>query len=226
MTNKKTNESRGRPRQFDLEKALTTGQALFHAKGYDAVGLAELTEAIDIRSPSFYAAFGSKAAYFQRILARYEAAATPLDALVDDQRPVAEVLTDLFAAVARAYGANAAARGCLIMETLRAGGHGDVLAMAQSLVDARSEKLRAFIGRSHPHAVQAVDDYVRSALSGLSASARQGWSVERLTSVARAASAGAASLLASATQQNGPAAAQPAEPTEPSPAPDPAFPLK
>ena len=195
MTDKKGKVPRGRPRHFDLEQALNTGEALFHAKGYDAVGLAELTEAIGIKSPSFYAAFGSKAAYFRRILARYEAVVSPLDMIADDQRTVEECLTDLFVAVAHAYSANNAKRGCLIMETLRAGGHGDVTAMAQFLVDARGEKLRAFVGRSHPNAAQAVDDYVRSTLSGLSASARQGWSVERLTSVAYAAAAGASSLL-------------------------------
>ena len=196
VTDKEIRSPRGRPRHFDLEEALTIGQALFHQKGYDAVGLAELTDAIGIKSPSFYAAFGSKAAYFRRILARYEASASPIDAVLDDGRPVAEVLTDLFVAVAHAYAANSAARGCLVMETLRAGGDSGVSAMAQSLVDARSEKLRVFIGRSYPDAVQTVDDYIRSAMSGLSACARQGWSVERLTSVARAASAGAASLLA------------------------------
>lgn len=195
MNGKETRLPRGRPRRFDLEEALTTGQALFHEKGYDAVGLAELTDAIGIRSPSFYAAFGSKAAYFRKILARYEASTSPIDAVLDDGRPVAEVLTDLFVTVAHAYSVNAAARGCLVMETLRAGGNAEVVAMAQSLVDARSEKLRALIARSHPDAVQAVDDYIRSALSGLSACARQGWSVERLTRIARAASAGAASLL-------------------------------
>ncbi len=194
MADKKGSAPRGRPRQFDVEEALTTGQALFHAKGYDAVGLAELTEAIGIRSPSFYAAFGSKAAYFRRILQRYEAA-SPLDAVLDGQRSVADVLAELFVTVARAYTADAAARGCLVMETLRAGASAEVLAMARSLVEARSEKLRAFVGRSHPEAVEAMDDYVGSVVSGLSASARQGWSVERLTSVARAAAAGAASLL-------------------------------
>lgn len=195
MIDKKTRASRGRPRRFNLDEALTTGQALFHEKGYNEVGLAELTAAIGIKSPSFYAAFGSKAAFFRQILARYEASASPIDVAFDDGRPVAELLSDLFVTVAQAYAANAAARGCLVMETLRGGGNAEVLAMVQSLADARSEKLRAFVGRSHPDAVEAVDDYVKSALSGLSACAREGWSVERLTRIARAASAGAATLL-------------------------------
>ena len=193
MTDKKPAARPGRPRRFDIDDALTIGQALFHAKGYDAVGIAELTQAIGIRSPSFYAAFGSKAAYFQRILVRYEATAS--DAIPDDGRPLANVLTDLFVSVAHAYSANPTARGCLVMETLRASGDTEILVMVRSMVDARSKKLRELICRSCPGAAQAVDDYVLSVLSGLSACARQGWSLERLTNIARAASAGAASLL-------------------------------
>ena len=195
MTDRKPGSRPGRPRRFDVDAALTTGQALFHAKGYDAVGIAELTEAIGIRAPSFYAAFGSKAAYFQRILARYEAGAAPNDAIPEDDRPLADVLAELFVSVAHAYSADPTARGCLVMETLRASGDSQILAMVRSMVDARSKRLRELVCRSHPEAVQAVDDYVLSALSGLSACARQGWSLERLISTARAAAAGAASLL-------------------------------
>lgn len=195
MTDKETGSRRGRPRRFDVDDALMTGQALFHAKGYDAVGIAELTDAIGIRSPSFYAAFGSKAAYFQRILTRYEAVTVPTDAIPEDDRPVDEVLADLFVFAAHAYSADSTARGCLVIETLRASSDLQILTMVRSMAEARSKRLRELIGRSYPHAVQAVDDFVFSALSGLSACARQGWSRERLISIAHAASAGAASLL-------------------------------
>lgn len=195
VTDKRSGSRPGRPRRFDVDDALTTGQALFHAKGYDAVGIAELTEAIGIRSPSFYAAFGSKAAYFHRILTRYETAAAPTDAIPEDGRPMADVLTDLFVFVAHAYSASPTARGCLVIETLRASGDPQILKMVRSMADARSRRLQELVGRSYPDAVQAVDDYVFSALSGLSACARQGWSLERLISIAHAASAGAASLL-------------------------------
>ena len=53
-------KARGRPRGFDFERALAVAQALFHDKGYDAVGVAELTEAIGINPPSFYAASGAR----------------------------------------------------------------------------------------------------------------------------------------------------------------------
>ena len=195
MPDKQNKVRRGRPRRFALEDALTTGQALFHAKGYDAVAISEITEAIGIKSPSFYAAFGSKAAYFQAILSRYESLASPISVILDDSRPLVDILADLFVAAAHAYSADAIARGCLVMETLRGSGDTEVLAMVRSLVDARGAKLRELIGRSSPDAAQAINDYVLSVLSGLSACARQGWSRERLVSVARAASAGVSTLL-------------------------------
>lgn len=38
----------GRPRQFDAEQAIETAQRLFHARGYDAVSVADLTCAFGI----------------------------------------------------------------------------------------------------------------------------------------------------------------------------------
>ena len=55
---------RGRPRGFDPETALAVGQRMFHAHGYEGVGLAALTDALGIKPPSFYMAFGSKAGFF------------------------------------------------------------------------------------------------------------------------------------------------------------------
>ncbi|RYH08486.1 MAG: TetR family transcriptional regulator, partial [Alphaproteobacteria bacterium] len=45
-----TNSSRlrGRPRGFDPEQAVATAQRLFHARGYDAVSIADLTAALGI----------------------------------------------------------------------------------------------------------------------------------------------------------------------------------
>ena len=69
-----TNNSRprGRPRRFDPDQAVTTAQHLFHARGYDAVSVADVTEALGInppsgarhQHPSFYAAFGNKAGLY------------------------------------------------------------------------------------------------------------------------------------------------------------------
>ena len=71
MAATKISGSRGRPRSFDLDQAIDIAMKLFHARGYDAVGVAELVAALGIKPPSFYAAFGSKAGLLERALERY-----------------------------------------------------------------------------------------------------------------------------------------------------------
>lgn len=61
----------GRPREFDLEAALDAAVRLFWQRGFKATSLDELLAATGISRSSFYAAFGSKEALFQRCLARY-----------------------------------------------------------------------------------------------------------------------------------------------------------
>ena len=61
----------GRPREFDIEKALDTAGELFWRNGYDQTSLSDLTAALKISPPSFYFAFGSKERLFETVLARY-----------------------------------------------------------------------------------------------------------------------------------------------------------
>jgi AcrR family transcriptional regulator len=62
---------RGRPREFDLEKALDAALLLFWQHGYEGTSLAALTEAMGVNVPSLYAAFGNKEELFQKVLDRY-----------------------------------------------------------------------------------------------------------------------------------------------------------
>ena len=61
----------GRPRGFDVEKALGEALGVFLAKGYDGASLADLTQAMGINPPSLYAAFGNKEGLFRQVLDRY-----------------------------------------------------------------------------------------------------------------------------------------------------------
>ena len=63
----------GRPREFDTEAALATAEELFWRNGYDGTSLSDLTKAMGIVPPSFYFAFKSKEALFERVLERYRA---------------------------------------------------------------------------------------------------------------------------------------------------------
>lgn len=63
----------GRPRTFDRDEAITQALHLFWQHGYDATSLSQLKASIGggITAPSFYAAFGSKQALFDEVMARY-----------------------------------------------------------------------------------------------------------------------------------------------------------
>jgi AcrR family transcriptional regulator len=61
----------GRPREFDLDKALDKALEVFWRNGYEGASIAELTTAMAINPPSLYAAFGNKEELFRKALDRY-----------------------------------------------------------------------------------------------------------------------------------------------------------
>jgi AcrR family transcriptional regulator len=63
---------RGRPRAFDVDKALYAALELFWRHGYEGTSLAMLTEAMGVNVPSLYAAFGNKEALFRKAIDRYD----------------------------------------------------------------------------------------------------------------------------------------------------------
>jgi TetR/AcrR family transcriptional repressor for divergent bdcA len=186
---------RGRPRAFDPEQAVATAQALFHQHGYEGVGIAALTQALGINPPSFYAAFGSKAQLFDRVLEHYAASAVPIDTILREGRPPAEALAELLETAARIYAADPRAAGCLVLETARTCDP-QSSAPARILKDASRARLIAFIAPTHPARAEVVSDYVVTMMSGLSAGAREGWGEARLLDTARLAAAALPSALA------------------------------
>jgi AcrR family transcriptional regulator len=63
--------SAGRPRAFDVEKALDQALQVFWRKGYEGTTLPDLTDAMGINRPSLYAAFGNKEELFRKAIDRY-----------------------------------------------------------------------------------------------------------------------------------------------------------
>ena len=61
----------GRPRSFDIDRALDRALQVFWRKGYEGTSLSDLTEAMGVNRPSLYAAFGDKEALFRKALDRY-----------------------------------------------------------------------------------------------------------------------------------------------------------
>jgi AcrR family transcriptional regulator len=61
----------GRPREFDVDKALELALQVFWRKGYEGASMTDLTETMGITKPSLYSAFGNKEELFRKALDRY-----------------------------------------------------------------------------------------------------------------------------------------------------------
>lgn len=180
--------SRGRPRRFDPDEAVATAQHLFHARGYDAVSVADVTEALGINPPSFYAAFGSKAGLYARVLDRYNGVnAIPLGDLLRPDQPVAACLSAVLDTAARYYAADRVAAGCLVLEGTRSSDR-DAREAALAFNRAAEGAIRDYIAVRHPEEAGRLADFVSTTMSGLSAKARDGHDLDQLLATARLAS--------------------------------------
>lgn len=63
---------RGRPREFDRERALRKALELFWKQGYMQTTMSRLCEVMGIKSPSLYCAFGCKADLFLEAISYYK----------------------------------------------------------------------------------------------------------------------------------------------------------
>lgn len=186
---------RGRPRRFDPDQAVAVAQRLFHARGYDAVGVADVTEALGINPPSFYAAFGNKAGLYARILERYAGTdAIPFPDILRPDRPVAEALAALLEEAACRYAANPPAAGCLVLEGTRCNDP-EAREAACAVHAAAEEMVRRYIAARHPEEAERLTDFVSTTMAGLSAKARGGHGLDRLLATARLASLALAQAL-------------------------------
>jgi TetR/AcrR family transcriptional repressor for divergent bdcA len=142
---------------------------------------------MNIKPPSFYAAYGSKAELFERAMHRYVGEnALPLDTLLAPELPPAQALASLLVAAAKQYARDNTLRGCLITEGMRAD---DPIArnMAEKLGEAGAHTIRCYLEQVCPQAVQVLTDYLLVTLRGLSAAACGGMSRNRLVAVAQMA---------------------------------------
>ena len=178
---------RGRPRRFDTDEAIATAQHMFHEKGYDAVSVADLTRALGINPPSFYAAFGSKAGLYARVLERYNSgSAVPLATLLRDDHPVAECLRAVLEEAAKFYAASPEAAGCLVLEGVRCDDQ-EAREAARGYNLAAEGVIRAFVAARCPQQAELLTDFVSTTMSGLSAKARNGHGLDQLLATARLA---------------------------------------
>jgi len=192
----KSDVSPGRPREFDIDDAMSQALKLFWKKGYEGTSLSDLTQDMGISRPSFYAAFGCKENLFKQVLARYSEgpAAYMAEALKEPtSRAVAEKL--LFGA-ANMMADCSHPKGCLGVQAALV--CSDSSESVRAELTMRRAKLEADLRKRFDLAIQSGDlpehavsadlaRYLLVVAQGISVQATSGASQEELLSIARMA---------------------------------------
>jgi AcrR family transcriptional regulator len=188
--------ARGRPREFDTEKALDAALLLFWRRGYEGTSLSELSKAMDINMPSLYAAFGSKELLFRKALDRY--VQRPASYLPNAlKEPTArKAVEKLFSGAIEMVMHRSHPDGCLLVQGALASGP-DSDAVRKELSERRG-KAEAAIRRRFELAIKAGDlprrvnaaklaRYVATVIWGMSVQAAGGASRAELRAIAQVA---------------------------------------
>lgn len=148
---------------------------LFHERGYDGVGVAELAKAIGVNPPSLYAAFGSKCGLFERAMERYSDGDGGFIAeVLERSQDPEEAVRRLFRHAVDTFTADRECLGCLVMD----GARNSTDPQARALTRARREQTRdmvaAWLAAQGLLGVQPLAEALMIGLAGLSAAARDG----------------------------------------------------
>ena len=111
--------TKGRPLQYDPDKALDAAMQLFWSQGYEATSLQDLLSGMGLSKSSFYQGFGGKKELFVRCMGRYRDKMAGLFAELmreaDSGRAFVERL--LLGAASETRQPDNLRRGCLLMNT-------------------------------------------------------------------------------------------------------------
>ena len=119
----------GRPRLFDLDGAVTSALKVFWERGYGATTPAELLAAIGVGKGSFYNAFESKHALFEKALRRYgDDRVAGLARSFADSGPLSQRVKGYLERLAAPENVKALRRGCFAANTAAELGRRDPVA--------------------------------------------------------------------------------------------------
>jgi AcrR family transcriptional regulator len=189
----------GRPREFDRAQALEAAMLLFWRKGFAAASMNDLCDAMGVRSPSLYAAFGGKEALYLEAVEHYVRTVGPRvwDKFAEGATARAAVESLLLASAESLPEAEAIPAGC--MATL--GGLGDEwpAGIGEVVRTIRGDMLRTLRARLEggvangelPPAtdIEGLARFYLGIFQGMAVQARDGATPEELKAVARAAMA-------------------------------------
>ncbi|HEY5203879.1 MAG TPA: TetR/AcrR family transcriptional regulator [Roseiarcus sp.] len=189
----------GRPREFDRGAALEAAMLAFWRKGFAATSMNDLCDAMGVRSPSLYAAFGSKEALYLEAVEHYvEIFGPPVwDKLAEGATARAGVENLLLAATESLPESHVTPPGC--MATLAAvsdewpAGIADVVRKIRidmlGMLRARLESGVANGELPTTTDIEALSRFYLSVYQGMAVQARDGAAAAELTGVVAAAMA-------------------------------------
>lgn len=172
---------------FDRINGIVIAASLFHEHGYDAVSIADLTHALGINPPSLYAAYGSKAELFEKVLDYYFLTQSlPLDKIFSPEVEPHEAITNLFVAAAKQCTSDESRKGCLATEALNSS-DSEIRKLAEKVNRPLASKIIFYTEKHFPQNSKKVSDYIFLILHGLSSYARLGHPQKKLIESAKMA---------------------------------------
>lgn len=185
---------RGRPKVFDREAALDKAMTLFWQHGYEATSLADLVEATGAKAPTLYAEFVNKEGMFRAVLDRYiERFAAKHEAqLFCEEKSLEQALRDYFAAVSACYTSKDTPAGCFMINTSSAlaASSKEIAHTIKSRHAMQEKTLCEFLSQRQAKGeipadkpVRQLAEFLNCILQGMSVSARDGASYEKLLQI-------------------------------------------
>jgi AcrR family transcriptional regulator len=187
---------RGRPRAFNKETALDIALRLFWEHGYEGTSIALLANAMNIKIPSLYAAFGNKEQLFLQAVGRYGELCTGIYRESFEKKTPYEVTQSILEEEIKLVTHPDWPNGCLMMQGALATSPesesiretvADMRKMGEGQIQARFEqaKREGYLPADADPAAMAC--YVMTILSGLAVQAKSGVSRKQLQEVAQLA---------------------------------------
>lgn len=187
--------NQGRPREFDIDRALQCATQQFWSAGYEATSLADLLRVMKLSKSSLYQTFGNKEALFIRCLEYFQVTmANDLLGKLHNARSPRQFLADYLDGVIDEANRKSARKGCLLVNTANelaqrnvpvrdavASGGEQMIKVFSSAIELA--KARGEIRSSQP--VEDLAKYFFSSVSGLRTMVKAGASRAELEPVAK-----------------------------------------
>lgn len=135
----------GRPREFDIDRALEAATQQFWSAGYEATSLQDLLKSMNLSKSSLYQTFGNKHALFVRCLDHYQQSMVDkLSEQLANSTSVKEFISDFLDGVISEAENNSGRKGCFLVNSANELSQRDV-DIARAVTEGTSNVAKVFL---------------------------------------------------------------------------------